>query len=70
MNRIKYQHDGNEWGWRVEGSPIYYCTNGMGDGIFTQDDRTGETKQIVGTCQFSVRGLKNPRAKIRKWMQE
>lgn len=68
--RIKYEHDGNEWSWQVEGSDYCYYTDKRGDGVFVRDLKTGNTKQIVGTCQFSVAGLKDPRAKIRRWMNE
>lgn len=68
--RIKYDHDGNEWFWRVEGSAYHFYTDRKGCGVFVQDIRTGNTKQLVGTCQFSVSGLKDPRAKIRRWMDD
>lgn len=70
MERIHYKHDGNEWIWWVDDG-IYttcYYTDKNGYGIFAQDRRNGQTRQIVGTCQFSVAGLKDPRAKIRRWM--
>ena len=47
-------HDDKQWFWRnrLNSRGVYY-TSKSGDGIFFQSDRTGETKQIVGTCQFS-----------------
>ena len=68
MNRLHFEHDGNEWIWWVDGD--YYCfyTDKKGFGIFVQDRRNGQVRQVLGTCQFSVAGLKDPRAKIRRWM--
>lgn len=61
-NHLCYEQDGNKWIWGYNTESYrYYCTNDNGDGIFL--------KQIVGTCQFSLRGLKGPKAKIRKWME-
>lgn len=68
MKSIHYKHDGNEWTWWISGEDKCYYTNRMGQGIFVQDITTGQTRQLVGTCQFSVSGLKDPRAKIRRWM--
>lgn len=31
-----------------------YYTDKNGEGIFFQSDRTGQTKQLVGTCQFKA----------------
>lgn len=66
-----YEKDGNKWiwGYNTESYRYLYCTNDNGDGIFLVDQRNGNRKQLVGTCQFSLRGIKNPKAKIRKWME-
>ena len=53
---IKNLHSaGSQWFWKNSTNSYgTYYTNGNGDGIFYQSDRTGETKQIIGTCQFSA----------------
>lgn len=49
------QHSGREWTWRAgENSRGTYYTDRNGNGIFYQDDRTGDTRQLVGTAQFSA----------------
>ena len=47
---------------------IYYCTNRYGEGLFKVDLIRNERKQLKGTCQFSVCGLKDKskKEKIRK----
>ena len=47
------QNNDREWLWRnaTESRGCYY-TDKNGEGIFFQSDRTGQTKQLVGTCQF------------------
>ena len=68
--RLYYENDGNKWAWSHDPEFKTYCvTNDMGEGIFYVDLRRNERKQILGTCQFSLRGIKNPKAKIRKWME-
>lgn len=55
MKITNLHHDGNQWFFRnAEDSRGVYYTNGSGEGLFFQSDRTGETKQIIGTCQFSA----------------
>lgn len=49
-------HDGSSWMWRNangESRGLYYTSN-EGEGIFYQDDRTGNVRQITGLCQFSA----------------
>lgn len=48
-------NDSDSWTWRnsTESRGVYY-TNNNGEGVFFQSDRTGETRQIVGTSQFSA----------------
>lgn len=49
------QYDGH-WSWRNangESRGLYY-TNREGEGIFYQDDRTGNIRQITGLCQFQA----------------
>lgn len=47
---------------------VYYCTNRYGEGLFKVDLIRNERKQLEGTCQFSVCGLKDKskKAKIRR----
>ena len=70
---IKNLHqDGSAYTWRNgnESRGVYY-TNGNGEGIFYQSDRTGETKQLVGTCQFSTCAtISGTRRKINRLFDE
>lgn len=71
-NNISYESDplSSQVKWRVPNVAGTFETNKMGDGIFyyAKDMR----KQIVGTCDFSIRGLTNAYAKqkIRTKMKE
>lgn len=58
-----------EYVWSFGWEHGYYKTNPNGDGIFHVDDN-GNERQLVGTCQFSVRGLQrnSAKAKIRRYM--
>ena len=49
------QKNGKEYTWRNgnESRGVYY-TNSNGEGVFFQSERTGETRQLVGTCQFTA----------------
>ena len=51
---------------------VYYCTNKDGEGLFRVDLQRNDRRQLKGTCQFSVYGLKNKskKAKIKKTVQE
>ena len=52
---IKNLHrEENRWFWRTDSNQGVYYTDKNGQGIFYQSDRTGEEKQLVGTCQFSA----------------
>ena len=54
INNLEHHNNGS-WSWRrAENSRGCYYTNNDGEGIFFQSDKTGETKQFVGTCQFSA----------------
>ena len=80
-NHLHYEQDGNKWLWFwhswTDGKTTsgdwyvskYYCTDSTGDGVFFVDRDRNERKQLVGTCDFSVAGLKNPQRKIREWMK-
>ena len=50
----------------------YYSTDDQGHGIFFVDLIRNTKKQLTGTCQFSVFGLKpeSKKAKLRKWLTE
>lgn len=53
---IKTLHNvSKQWFWRNsnESRGVYY-TDKNGEGIFFQSNRTGQTKQLVGTCQFKA----------------
>jgi len=66
------QKNGMEYTWRNsnESRGVYY-TNGNGEGVFFQSDRTGETRQLVGTCQFSAcETLSGMRKKINRLFEE
>lgn len=49
---------------------IEYATNDNGTGLFYWGRKAGQISnewiQIKGNCDFSVKGLKNPKAKIRR----
>lgn len=47
------QHEDGTWSFRLNNSGCYY-TNAAGEGLFYQDYKTGSTKQLIGTCQFSA----------------
>lgn len=49
------RYDGQRWLWRNgnDSRGVYY-TDKNGEGIFFQSDRTGQTKQLIGTCQFAA----------------
>ena len=53
---IKNLHnDGKQWFWHNANDDrgVYY-TDSNGEGIFFQSSKTGNTKQITGTCQFKA----------------
>lgn len=55
MKITNLHNEGNQWFFRnAEDSRGVYYTNEQGEGLFFQSDRTGETKQLIGTCQFSA----------------
>lgn len=47
--------ESKQWFWRNgnESRGVYY-TDKNGEGIFFQSDRTGNTQQTTGTCQFKA----------------
>ena len=49
---LKHHNDGI-WTFRFDDNGCYY-TNHLGDGLWYQEYRTGNTKQIIGTSQFSA----------------
>ena len=81
-NYIHYENDGKKWIWYPHSWTYgkddvgkwsvrkYYSTNSDGEGVFIIDLVRGERKQILGTCQFSLNGLKDPRRAIRRWMND
>jgi hypothetical protein len=55
IKELHHDQDGS-WTWRNsngESRGVYYTTRD-GQGIFFQDDLTGNTRQITGLCQFQV----------------
>lgn len=76
MKTFGYRNDGKRWMWWLmedveEGEEIpdrYYTTNNEGEGVFIVDSRANNRKQIAGTCDFSLVGVKDPKRKIRKYM--
>lgn len=75
---MKYNFELNEDGtvksatWREDGDERYcYATNSYGDGVFKYDDYNAGSRQLTGTCQFSIYGLtkSSARRKIRSFMK-
>lgn len=79
---LHYERDGNQWIWFwhswTDGkcsngewyTKKYCCTNNDGEGLFIVDISKNERKQILGTCQFSLAGLKDPKRAIRRRYEE
>jgi len=66
------QKNGMEYTWRNgnESKGVYY-TNRNGEGVFFQSDRTGETRQLIGICQFSAcETMSGMRKKINRLFEE
>ena len=53
INSLTHNSDGS-WTFRTEANRGCYYTNANGEGLFFQSDKTGNTKQLIGTCQFSA----------------
>ncbi len=66
---LRYRNEGKYWEWTGYDFDRYFCTNDEGEGIFFVDLCANSRRQLEGTCQFSLSGLKDPKAKIRKWMK-
>nr|DAX97508.1 MAG TPA: hypothetical protein [Caudoviricetes sp.] len=60
------------WKWYMRNDDVYFCTNNDGDGIFEVNPCRNSRHQLMGTMQFSIRGLKenSAKAKIRRWMNQ
>lgn len=74
MKKLMYNFDGEyaSWCYQIndgEWADTYYCTNNSGEGIFRVDSLKNDRKQLVGTCAFSLVGIKDKRAKIRRVMK-
>ena len=77
VRTLGYRNCGKRWEWwkledleEGEDTPnCYYCTNDEGNGVFLINSRANDRKQLVGTCEFSLVGIKDPRGKIRKYMK-
>lgn len=48
----------------------YYCTGKDGYGLFRVNSTANTRKQILGTAQFSVAGVKDKKSKVRKRIKE
>lgn len=50
----------------------YFTTNSYGEGVFFVDITRNNRKQLTGTCQFSVCGLKpeSKKDKLRRFLAE
>lgn len=69
---LRYRKEDNRWEWTTDKDwDIYYCTNNEGEGIFCIDCVRNDSKQLLGTLQFSVSGLTDASAKrkIREYMK-
>lgn len=56
--RFKYKIVGEEIRAYID-EDSYYCTNRYGDGLFKVCLSRNTRTQIIGTCDFSVHGLKD-----------
>ena len=76
FNDPNFYPDRWDWWWKSDepkhgGRPnAYWCTNNEGAGIFHVDTYNNERRQLVGTWAFDVRKVKDPKAKIRRWMMK
>lgn len=76
VRTLGYRNNGKRWEWwklkdlgEGEDTPnCYYCTNDDGEGVFFVNSRANSRKQLAGTCEFSLSGIKDPRGKIRRYM--
>lgn len=68
VTQLAHWSDGS-WTWHLDGDERHcYYTNRMGEGIFTQDLETGNTRQLTGTCQFSApETVSGMRRKLNRW---
>lgn len=71
--RLRKTRSINQWSWEIKGRTRYsYHTNNCGEGIFEYDSKTCETRQLTGTCQFTIAGYtaSGARAKINRWIEQ
>lgn len=66
---MKYILEGNYIEAHIDEN-CYYCTNKAGDGLFFVDSAKNTRRQIEGTAQFSVRGIADKKAKIRRYIKQ
>lgn len=59
---------------RVKIDGVEYATNDRGEGLFywgiSPSRISNQWIQIKGTCQFSVKGLKHPKEKIKRYVNK
>ena len=65
MNKIKWIVEGDYIEAHIN-EDIYYCTGKDGNGLFRVNSTLNNRKQILGTAQFTVNGIKDKKGKIRK----
>ena len=65
--------EGYSW-WVSESRGLYtkfWYTNNYGSGVFITDSKNFfQERQLVGTAQFTVKGMKDPKGAIRRWMKK
>jgi len=61
----KWFEEGNYVEWNIN-EDEYYCTGKDGYGLFLVNSAANSRKQILGTCEFSVVGIKDKKGKVRK----
>ena len=49
---------------------VYYCTGKDGYGLYRVNSAANSRKQILGTAQFSVAGIKDKKGKVRRFLKE
>ena len=61
-----------DYDFTIYGTQVTLATNKAGDGLFIWN--YNHYRQLIGTCDFTTRNVKNPRAKVyrryRKMMDE
>lgn len=71
-HRYDMTRKGYRYSWRVEGNDgRLFSTGSDGCGLFCYNERTGEMKQLIGTCDFSLPpSLSGARKKLNRRYRE